>query len=118
MRTVSVFLISLLSLIPGVSTLIESPRRGEIFERLPSLDQPSEQRGQLVFMEHCHQCHPNGEGGLGFALNNKPLPKALIRLQVRRGFGAMPAFSEETIPDGELTDLTSYLLAIRRAGRS
>jgi mono/diheme cytochrome c family protein len=60
-------------------------------------------------MAHCHACHPGGEAGLGPALNDKPLPGLLVRLQVRTGMGAMPAFSPRELSDGELRDLIAYL---------
>ena len=59
-----------------------------------------EQReGRRLFLDRCDFCHPGGEAGLGPALNNKPLPRTAIKLQVRKGLGAMPDFS-----DGELAD--------------
>jgi mono/diheme cytochrome c family protein len=70
-------------------------------------------RGERVFMAKCHQCHPGGEAGLGPAINNKPLPGGLIRLQIREGFGAMPAFAANDIPDGDLDALLEYLKARR-----
>ena len=70
--------------------------------------------GQRVFDANCAQCHPGGTQGLGPALNNKPLPGWLIRFQVRNGLGAMPAFSEEEIPDEQLEALTEYLVWLRR----
>lgn len=70
--------------------------------------------GQRVFDASCAQCHPGGTQGLGPALNNKPLPGWLIRFQVRNGLGAMPAFSEEEIPDAQLEALTEYLVWLRR----
>jgi mono/diheme cytochrome c family protein len=73
------------------------------------------EQGQKVFMTYCHQCHPGGEAGVGPALNNKPLPGFLIKLQVRQGFGAMPAFSEETIDDFKLEALVAYLFRLRNA---
>jgi mono/diheme cytochrome c family protein len=73
-------------------------------------------QGYEVFMVHCHPCHPGGEAGLGPALNNKPLPRFMMRLQVRRGLGAMPAFPEEVISNEELDRLLDYLLALRRHG--
>src|SRR5688572_581576 len=45
-------------------------------------------------MQHCHQCHPFGQGGLGPALNDKPAPRFLVKTQVRLGFGTMPGFSK------------------------
>ncbi len=71
-------------------------------------------KGQKVFMMMCHECHPRGTAGVGPALNNKPLPGFLIKLQVRQGFGAMPAFSEEKISDSDLEALVAYLFRLRR----
>lgn len=68
--------------------------------------------GKMLFQEHCHQCHPSGESGIGPALNNKPLPRSLIHLQVRQGLGEMPAFPEERIADGELENLIGYVKAL------
>ena len=72
------------------------------------------QRGQFVFAQHCHQCHPGGEGGLGPGLNNKPAPVWLMKTQVRLGLGVMPRFGDETISDGELDALMAYVIALRK----
>lgn len=93
-----------------------SARRGEAVGAVPALDTPGEQRGQLVFMRHCTQCHNGGAGSLGPAINDKPLPGFMIRLQVRQGFGAMPGFSKKKISDTQLDDLVDYLRALRRGG--
>lgn len=73
--------------------------------------------GEHVFDRHCHQCHPGGAGGLGFGINDKPLPAGLIKFQVRNGVGAMPAFNEQQIGDEELDALVAYLLELRRRDR-
>ena len=70
--------------------------------------------GQRVYFAKCHQCHPNGEGGLGPDLNGKPAPRLAIRTQVRAGAGAMPAFDRQKISDQELDALAEYMLALRR----
>lgn len=70
-------------------------------------------RGQRVFMRFCNGCHPGGTGGVGLSLNNKPLSGFVIRYQVRHGLGAMPAFSKEVIPDGDLDALTGFVKALR-----
>ena len=75
-----------------------------------------EQLGRKVFSQHCYQCHPNGAGGVGPAINDKPLPQALIRTQVRAGLGAMPGFDEEHISDDELKALSAYLATLRKSG--
>ena len=69
--------------------------------------------GEQVFAARCHQCHPGGAGGLGPAINDKPLPVALMKTQVREGLGAMPAFSQAEINDDELEDVIRYLKALR-----
>jgi mono/diheme cytochrome c family protein len=90
-----------------------SARRGEPLVGPLRLEETQLVSGRQVFLTHCQQCHPGGEAGLGPALNNKPLPDFLVRLQVRRGLGVMPAFSEDRISHGELEDLTAYLRALR-----
>ena len=65
-------------------------------------------------MTHCYQCHPGGAAGLGPGLNDKPLPGFAIKTQVRRGLGAMPAFSPEKISDSDLDNLVAYLVTLRR----
>jgi mono/diheme cytochrome c family protein len=67
--------------------------------------------GQRVFMRECNGCHPQGHGGLGPALNNKPVPGVAIKLQVRQGLGAMPAFSEKEISSQELDALVAFITA-------
>jgi mono/diheme cytochrome c family protein len=76
---------------------------------------PTLRLGREVFDRECHLCHPGGEAGLGFSLNNKALPGALVKLQVRRGIGAMPAFSKAELSDEELDALVAYLAWLRRA---
>ncbi len=92
-----------------------SARRSEPIVGPLSLS-PEIVEGRKIFMDHCHQCHPSGEAGLGPALNNKPLPAFAIRTQVRYGFGAMPAFGEDEISETELDALLAYLKALRRHG--
>lgn len=75
-------------------------------------------QGEQVFYANCHQCHPGGTAGLGFGINDKPLPGWLIEFQVRNGLGSMPSFSEEQIDDEELDALVAYLVALRRHNRA
>lgn len=77
------------------------------------LDRASERRGQLVFMEHCNQCHPGGAAGLGPGINDLRLPGPLIEAKVRLGHPIMPAFPEKVITDAELHDIVQYLMAMR-----
>lgn len=73
--------------------------------------------GQQLFDRNCSQCHPGGAGGLGPALNNKPLPQWAIKFQVRQGLGAMPAFSDRELSDAQLEAVAQYLVWLRRQGR-
>lgn len=91
-----------------------SARRGEPFAPAFKADSAELARGEMVFMRYCHQCHPGGEAGIGPAINNKPLPGFMIKMQVRNGLGAMPAFSEISIGNAELDSLVLYLKALRR----
>jgi mono/diheme cytochrome c family protein len=68
-----------------------------------------EQQGQRLFMAQCHHCHPGGAAGLGPAINNKPLPGAAMHLQIRKGMGTMPAFSEELLSNAEVDAIVAYL---------
>lgn len=77
-------------------------------------DEAAIARGRRVFMQHCHQCHPGGKGGLGPHLDDKPIPGGLIKMQVRLGLGAMPAFGPEKIPAEALDDLVAYMYEQRR----
>lgn len=47
------------------------------------------------------------------ALNNKPLPKFVVRYQVRLGGGTMPAFSREQLSDKDLDSLVDYVAYLR-----
>lgn len=90
-------------------TACGTTRLGETGAGVPTMDANS-QRGELVFMQRCNKCHPDGEAALGPAINGKPLPGWLMRLQIRAGLGAMPAFGENLIDDAAMDDLVSYLL--------
>lgn len=90
-----------------------TPRRTEPIAGPLALDATAE-RGEEVFLRYCHQCHPFGEGGLGWSLNDKPLPGFAIRMQTRAGFGAMPAFGPDQIDAEQLDALVHYLKVLRR----
>ena len=90
-------------------------RRGETVGRVPELDE-EELRGRDVYMRMCQKCHPEGRAGLAPGIVDKPLPGALMKLQIRKGIGAMPGFSEEVISGSELDDLVDYVKLLRHAG--
>jgi mono/diheme cytochrome c family protein len=81
-----------------------------------ALNDPSVKRGKTLFDSYCYKCHTAGEGGMGPIINDKPLPRFLMRFQVRHGLGTMPAFSEKQISDAELEDILDYLVALRHHG--
>src|SRR3954466_12420954 len=70
-------------------------------------------RGEKIFFQNCHQCHPHGQGGLGPAIVNKPLPEFLMKFQVRHGLGTMPSFGQDKIPPEDLDALMEYIKAVR-----
>jgi mono/diheme cytochrome c family protein len=74
---------------------------------------PALARGEKVYAQYCHMCHPNGQGGLGPALNNKPLPAFLMKFQVRHGLGAMPSFKDDKLSSEDLDALTAYIKTLR-----
>lgn len=114
MRRLFPFIVTGVALLTLVSCA--SARRGEPIKGPMKISSPEAQKGRHVFERHCSQCHPGGEAGLGPALNNKPLPVFLMKLQVRRGIGVMPSFSKEHISDEELDNLMEYIKGLRRHG--
>lgn len=64
--------------------------------------------GEIAFMHFCDHCHPGGAAGLGPSLNDKPLPRGAIALQIRRGLGVMPPFPERVIDEPTLDAITRY----------
>lgn len=101
------------TLLLGALTACAPAYRGEPLTGPLELNTPTLVLGQRVFGANCQQCHPGGAGGLGPSLNDKPLPGPLIAYQVRRGLGAMPAFSDERLNDQELHALVLYLERLR-----
>lgn len=77
------------------------------------------QRGQVVFMQNCHKCHPGGEAGAGPSINNVPLTKSMLKFRVRSrafffGIGRMPSFKKHEISKQELNDLVRYLKVLKK----
>jgi mono/diheme cytochrome c family protein len=93
-------------------------RRGEPIVGPTPTRTASVERGRVVFEQHCYRCHGKGEGGLGPVINDKPLPRFLMRFQVRRGIGTMPGFPEEQISDDDLDALLDYIVDLRQQPRS
>lgn len=113
MKTKTLLILAILTLATGCRFV----RRGEpLTGPLPGGSAEIE-RGKAAYQRHCTQCHPNGEGGLGPVLNNKPAPSFLIKTQVRVGLGVMPSFDEKQIPSDELDDLVDYMIALRKSDK-
>ncbi len=98
--------IFMLIIIAACSTRRSLPLEGPL-----SLNE-HEQAGEKVFMVHCQRCHPQGEAGLGPAIN--PAPNFGKRVQIRHGLGAMPAFDENHFSDKELDQVLAYLKALKK----
>jgi mono/diheme cytochrome c family protein len=88
-------------------------RRPNVVPEVQLRDNPGIAEGQRVFMEHCNQCHVGGAAGLGPSLNDRLLPPWFVKFQVRRGLGAMPAYSSSVITETQLDDVTAYMRYIR-----
>jgi mono/diheme cytochrome c family protein len=91
-------------------------RRSEPITGPISLNDPHLQRGRASFERYCYRCHTEGEGGMGPIINDKPLPKFLMKFQVRHGLGVMPKFPPEVIPDEQLDEIVDYIVALRHQG--
>jgi mono/diheme cytochrome c family protein len=89
-------------------------QRGELVGEPVTPDSATERRGERLFFRHCSHCHPGGEGGLGPALNDKPVPKLAITTQIRKGLGAMPAFSEDHLEEEEVDAIAEYVIDMRQ----
>jgi mono/diheme cytochrome c family protein len=113
MKPVSVILLVVLVTI----TACRSVRRGEPVGRPAQVTSAESKRGQVIYQQRCDRCHPNGEGGLGPSLNDKPAPVFLMKTQVRAGLGAMPHFDSQTLTPDELRDLMAYVMDLRKAPR-
>lgn len=61
---------------------------------------------ERIYAISCHFCHDNG---IGKALKGAQLKPQRIRLAVRQGYVAMPAFAPSFITDAELEALVQML---------
>jgi mono/diheme cytochrome c family protein len=88
-------------------------KRGEPAVGPMRMSDASIKAGEKLYNMHCYKCHTMGAGGLGPSLNDKPLPRFLIRLQIRHGLGVMPAFSEQQLSDQQVEEIIDYVIAMR-----
>lgn len=89
---------------------VRQPNHLRLLEPMP-IASPEVERGQVLFMKHCHMCHPDGHSGLGPSLYSSPRP--VTRAQVRLGVGGMPMFPEDILDDGEVDAIVAYLDTLR-----
>jgi len=113
MKLRSLLLVAGLSICFFLLLACGSARRGEPLTGRSSFSEEAG-LGRIAFYAHCDQCHPGGEAGLGPALNNKPLPGFLIKMQIRHGLGAMPSFSNIRVPERDMDNIVNYLKELRR----
>jgi mono/diheme cytochrome c family protein len=106
-RRLALLLAAGLAVLAACSARKSEPLRG------PVVLSPEAAYGHVVFDRHCDRCHQGGEGGLGPSLNDKWVPTAAIRFQVRKGLGAMPSFPPCKLSDEDLDAVVCYLLTLR-----
>ena len=71
------------------------------------------QEGQVLYMQYCQKCHPDGEAGLGPSIFYHP--GFVKKFQTRHGLGVMPEFDKSVISDEELDKIVLYLKALKKA---
>lgn len=76
--------------------------------------------GRDLYMRFgCYACHgTSGQGGGenvggGPKLAPDPLPFVAYEYQLRRPRGIMPAYTQNVLSDGQITDIYSYITSIR-----
>jgi mono/diheme cytochrome c family protein len=88
-------------------------RQGESAVGPMRMSDVSIKTGEKLYNMHCYKCHATGAGGLGPSLNDNPLPRFLISMQIRHGLGVMPAFSEQQLSDRQVEEIVDYVIAMR-----
>jgi mono/diheme cytochrome c family protein len=90
-----------------------STRPGEPLHPEPDMSDAQVRRGEVVFMESCQPCHLGGGTGFGPAVVREPhLPSFAMRLQIRNGFGKMPAIPKSVLTDEDLDAVIAYIGAL------
>ncbi|PAM92996.1 hypothetical protein B4N84_20280, partial [Flavobacterium sp. IR1] len=107
------FIISILFLTGAKVSSCSTPKTAP-YAQVVEMPNEDLKNGRILFNNHCATCHPEGLSGVGLAIINKPLPKALIKFQIRNGIGLMPAFDEKQLSDLEIDNIASYLLSLRQ----
>lgn len=68
--------------------------------------------GASIFVEHCGDCHPNGEADLGPKLRGVGHSRAAMIRQIREGSDRMREIGEQELSSSQLDDLLVYLESI------
>ncbi len=92
--------------------------RGDVVETPapPQLSTAATEGKALFIQNTCGNCHPSEgrAGGFGPRLSTTNFSDDSIRKAIRKGRGAMPAYSK--LPDDQLENLVIYIRAIKPAG--
>lgn len=79
---------------------------------------PNVQAGQALYQKSCQGCHPGGDKGVGPALKGAAFQQEYatddaLAAMIRKGKGAMPAFSSSQIDDASLASLIAYIRSLK-----
>lgn len=110
MKRVISILVAALMLTSSCAIRKSEPITGKVVD----VKETKVRNGEVLYMAHCHKCHPSGEGGLGPALNTLNLPRFVKRFQVRHGLGVMPYFKRDQITKEDLHDISAYMSALKK----
>ncbi|MDT0646446.1 cytochrome c [Zunongwangia sp. F260] len=102
-----------IAFLAGIVVISCSAPKTKPYAEVVKLPTEQLQNGRILFDNYCASCHPEGMSGVGLAIINKPLPKALIKFQIRNGIGVMPAFNEEQLSDEQVENIAEYLHYLR-----
>lgn len=73
--------------------------------------QPQWRSGADLYNNVCGHCH-KPEVGVGTVLQGRELPVEYLKVIVRHGFNAMPAFPASYVDDAALAELSKYLASL------
>ncbi|MFA7320170.1 MAG: cytochrome c [Dokdonella sp.] len=73
--------------------------------------QPQWRSGADLYNNVCGYCH-KPEVGVGTVLQGRELPVEYLKIMVRNGFNAMPAFPASYVDDAALGELSKYLASL------
>ena len=73
--------------------------------------QPQWRSGADLYNNVCGYCH-KPEVGVGTVLQGRELPVEYLKIMVRNGFNAMPAFPASFVDDAALAELSKYLASL------